>query len=50
MNGADAIVFTGGIGENSVEIRARVCQDMDFLGIAIDPAKNRPRSGARRAT
>jgi acetate kinase len=40
MNGADAIVFTGGIGENSAEIRARVCKDMGFLGIAIDPAKN----------
>ena len=34
MNGADAIVFTGGIGENSAEIRARVCNDMGFLGIA----------------
>jgi acetate kinase len=40
MNGADAIVFTGGIGENSAEVRARVCRDMDFLGIAIDPSKN----------
>jgi acetate kinase len=40
-NGADAIVFTGGIGENSVEIRARICKDMEFLGIAIDPAKNK---------
>jgi acetate kinase len=40
MNGADAIVFTGGIGENSAEIRARICKDVDFLGIAIDPAKN----------
>ena len=40
MNGADAIVFTGGIGENSAEIRARVCKDMGFLGIALDPAKN----------
>jgi len=40
MNGAEAIVFTGGIGENSAEVRARICRDMDFLGIAIDPAKN----------
>ena len=40
MNGADAIVFTGGIGENSAEVRARVCRDMGFLGIAIDPSKN----------
>jgi acetate kinase len=40
MNGADAVVFTGGIGENSPEIRRRICADLDFLGIAVDPAKN----------
>ena len=40
MNGADAIVFTGGIGENSPEIRARICAELGFLGIALDPAKN----------
>jgi len=40
MNGAEAIVFTGGIGENSPAIRARICADMDALGIALDPAQN----------
>jgi acetate kinase len=40
MNGADAIVFTGGIGENAPEIRARICADLDVFGIALDPAKN----------
>ncbi|MFI5370807.1 MAG: acetate kinase [Candidatus Eisenbacteria bacterium] len=40
MNGADAIVFTGGIGENSPAIRTRVCADLDFLGIALDAGKN----------
>jgi acetate kinase len=40
MNGADAVVFTGGIGENSPEIRRRICADLDFLGIAVDPARN----------
>ena len=40
MNGADAIVFTGGIGENSPEIRRRICADLDFFGILIDPARN----------
>lgn len=40
MNGADAVVFTGGIGENSPEIRRRICAEMDFLGIAVDPAAN----------
>lgn len=42
MNGADAIVFTGGIGENSAEIRRRISADLDFLGIAADPARNEP--------
>jgi acetate kinase len=41
MNGADAIVFTGGIGENSQDVREEVCKDMDFLGISIDPEKNK---------
>jgi acetate kinase len=40
MNGADALVFTGGIGENSAEIRQRVCADLDFLGIELDDARN----------
>lgn len=40
MNGADAIVFAGGIGENSPEIRRRICADLDFLGIILDPARN----------
>lgn len=40
MNGADAIVFAGGIGENSPEIRARICANLDWLGIAIDDGKN----------
>jgi acetate kinase len=40
MNGADAVVFTGGIGENSPEIRARVSAELGFLGIGLDAAKN----------
>jgi acetate kinase len=40
MNGADAVVFAGGIGENSPEIRARICRGLDWLGIAVDDAKN----------
>jgi acetate kinase len=47
MNGADAVVFTGGIGENSADVRARVCRDMDFLGIGIDPAKNQAAVGGK---
>jgi acetate kinase len=40
MGGADAIVFTGGIGENSPEVRARICEDMEWAGLKIDAAKN----------
>ena len=40
LNGADAIVFAGGIGENSPEVRARVCAGMDWLGVTLDPARN----------
>jgi acetate kinase len=40
LGGADAIVFTGGIGENSTRIRSGVCRDLDWFGIALDPARN----------
>jgi len=40
MGGLDAFVFTGGIGENSSEVRKEVCSNLDFLGIKIDDAKN----------
>ena len=40
MGGADAIVFTGGIGENSPEIRARICEGMAWAGLTIDPGRN----------
>ncbi|MBE6803951.1 MAG: acetate kinase [Ruminococcaceae bacterium] len=36
MDGIDAIVFTGGIGENADDIRAKVCKELTFLGIEID--------------
>jgi acetate kinase len=40
MAGADAVVFTGGIGENSPEIRARICEGMEWAGLKIDADKN----------
>jgi len=40
MNGLDILVFTAGIGENEPEIRLMVCDNMDYLGIKIDPQKN----------
>jgi acetate kinase len=40
LNGADAVVFTGGIGENSARMREAVCADLDWFGIRLDRAKN----------
>ena len=40
LGGCDALVFTGGIGENGTAIRQAVCRDMEFAGIALDEAKN----------
>ena len=40
MNGADAVIFTGGIGQHAPEIRRRICTDLDWLGIALDDARN----------
>ena len=41
MNGVDAVLFTGGIGENSWEVREAVCENMDYFGIKIDKELNR---------
>lgn len=40
MNGAEAIVFTGGIGENSAEIRKRICSELSWLGVQLDAGFN----------
>lgn len=45
MNGADAIVFTGGIGENSPEIRGRICEGMEWAGLTLDATKNQQAIG-----
>jgi acetate kinase len=45
MNGADAVVFAGGIGERSPSIRARICQGLDWLGIALDETRNTALTG-----
>jgi acetate kinase len=47
MDGLDAIVFTGGVGENSAEIRQRAMDGLGFLGIALDPARNAEGPGDR---
>ena len=45
MDGADAIVFTGGIGENSADIRARICAGLEWAGLQLDSKKNELASG-----
>ena len=40
LNGADAIVFTGGIGENSKLVRKKVCTNLEFAGVRLDAARN----------
>ena len=40
MGGLDAVIFTGGIGENSAPTRAGVCKDMEFLGLKITDELN----------
>ncbi|MGL4464501.1 MAG: acetate/propionate family kinase, partial [Planctomycetia bacterium] len=40
MGGVDALVFAGGIGENAPDFRRRVCDGLEFLGVALDDARN----------
>lgn len=40
LGGADVIVFTGGIGENSVQVRSAVCAGLDMFGIVLEPTAN----------
>jgi acetate kinase len=47
MNGADAVVFTGGVGENSSEVRARICTGLQWIGIELDEELNRLHTGGR---
>lgn len=46
LGGADALVFTGGIGENSAQVRSRVCDGLVYMGIALDEDANRTRRAA----
>ncbi len=40
MNGADAIIFTGGIGENSSDVRRLICENLSWFGVELDPQLN----------
>jgi len=46
LNGADVIVFTGGIGENDYNMRRMICSDMEGLGIIFDDEKNNGLKGS----
>lgn len=43
MGGVDAVVFTAGIGENSVDLRLGICEGLDYMGIKVDAEKNKVR-------
>lgn len=45
MNGLDMVVFTGGIGENSIPVREAVCENMEWIGIDFDAEANRNNQG-----
>lgn len=49
MGGADAIVFTGGIGENSPSIRAQICEGLEWMGLRLDEARNQELKGREGA-
>lgn len=40
LGGLDLLVFTGGIGEKSAAVRSKICSDLEFLGIQLDPQRN----------
>lgn len=48
LNGAEAIVFGGGIGENAPAVRARICDSLDSFGIRLDPGANTAAIGAEK--
>ena len=45
MDGADAVIFAGGIGENSAEVRTKICEGLGWLGLELDPERNEGMSG-----
>ncbi len=47
LDGAEAIVFAGGIGENAGEVRARICANLEWLGIRVDAEANAALTGGR---
>ena len=50
LGGLDTLVFAGGIGENAPEIRARICDGLEFLGIQLEAKRNAANEGVISAT
>ncbi len=44
MNGVDCVVFTAGVGENNIQVRELICENMQYIGIEIDKEKNNQRN------
>jgi acetate kinase len=47
VGGAEAIIFTGGIGENSAEIRTRICAGLEWMGVELDADRNAAHFGGK---
>ena len=47
MGGASAVIFTGGIGENSAEVRAQICEGLEWMGLELDVERNLAHTGGR---
>ncbi|MBR3255431.1 MAG: acetate kinase [Clostridia bacterium] len=50
MNGIDAVVFTGGVGENQINIRKGICKQLEFMGLIVDEEANNIRGEERLIT
>lgn len=47
MNGADAVIFTGGIGENSADVRRLICENLTWMGVSLDNSLNQTHYGGK---
>ena len=50
MRGIDAIVFTGGVGENQINIRRWICEQLEFMGVLIDSNLNNMRGEEKKVS
>ena len=50
MNGVDLVIFTGGVGENQINIRKGICEHLEFLGLDLDTEANEVRSEEKLIT